>query len=154
MKSILLVCSGNTCRSPMAAALLNKILREKGLDPQQYRIATAGLSAAPGWPASPEAVHALHLEGLDISGHRSRVLDEAMVEEADVVLTMTANHRRRILEQYMQPGDKVFTLAGFAGDIEADIVDPFGMDAVKYIESAAELKRLLYKIVDRLIKEQ
>ncbi|MGI6433884.1 MAG: low molecular weight protein arginine phosphatase [Syntrophomonadaceae bacterium] len=154
MKNILLVCSGNTCRSPMAAALLDKILQERGLNPQEYRIASAGLAAAPGWPASPEAIHAMQLEGLDISGHRSQTLNQNMVEEADVVLTMTASHRRCILDQCMQQGDKVYTLAEFAEDREADILDPFGMDEVKYIESAAEIKRLLDKIVDKMIGEQ
>ena len=94
---------------------------------------------------------AMSREGLDISGHRSRPLKREMLEQADVVLTMTSGHRRLILEQYGLKGDKVYTLAEFAGDSLADIVDPFGMDELKYIESAAEIKKLLDKIVDKMI---
>lgn len=153
MKNILLVCSGNTCRSPMAAALFHKILRERGIDPQEYRIATAGLAALTGCSASPGAIRAMRLEGLDISGHRSRVFQQNMMEEADVVLTMTDGHRRLILDLCGQGGGKVYTLAEFAGEDGVDILDPFGMDEVKYIESAAEIKRLLYKAAGKLAQE-
>lgn len=138
----------------MAAALLQKILCERGIDPQGYRIVTAGLLTQAGWLASPGAIRAMHSEGLDISGHRSQVLDQKLIKAADVVLTMTADHRRCIIEQYGHQGDKIYTLAELAGEGAQDVFDPFGMDEVKYIESAAEIKRLLYKIVDRMAKGQ
>ena len=78
--NILLVCTGNTCRSPMAAAMLRQILREYGADLEQFHIVTAGLAAASGWPASPGAVYAMQLQGLDISEHRSQAVNRDLVE--------------------------------------------------------------------------
>jgi protein-tyrosine-phosphatase len=148
---ILLVCTGNTCRSPMAAAMLSKILQDKGADFEQYHIVSAGLAAGSGWPASPGAVYAMQLQGLDISGHRSQPLHQDLVEKADIILTMTATQREYMLDKYPDHMRKIDTLAGMAGETGRDILDPFGMDAVKYVESASEIKRLMIRVADKLI---
>lgn len=149
--NILLVCTGNTCRSPMAAAMLRQILREYGADLEQFHIVTAGLAAASGWPASPGAVYAMQLRGLDISEHRSQAVNRDLVEKADIILAMTRAQREHLLDKYPEHMLKINTLAGMAGENGLDILDPFGMDAVKYVESANEIKRLLLNIADKLI---
>lgn len=147
---ILLVCTGNTCRSPMAQAIFQKLLEDRGADAGQYQIITAGLAAGTGWSASPGAVYAMQLEGLDISHHRSQSLNREMVEAADIILTMTAAQRDCLIDKFPDHMLKIDTLAGRAGERGTDILDPFGQDAVKYVQSAREIKRVLLKIVDKL----
>lgn len=149
---ILLVCTGNTCRSPMAAAMLQRLLEQRGADMGEYQIITAGLGAGTGWPASPGAMYAMQLMGLDISQHRSQALNREMVESADMILTMTATQRECLADKYPQHRLKINTLAQAVGE-QADILDPFGQDAVKYVESAREIKRLLEKLVELVVNK-
>jgi len=137
----------------MAAAMLRQILQDFGADLEQFNIITAGLAAGSGWPASPGAVYAMQLQGLDISGHRSQALNLDMVEKADIILAMTAAQREYLLDKYPDHVFKIDTLAGMAGEKGLDILDPFGMDAGKYVESAKEIKRLLINIADKLISK-
>lgn len=107
MPGILFVCTGNTCRSSMAAAIAAKLAKERGLD---VTVSSAGLAAVEGEPATPAAVQALAEMGLDLSSHRARQLTAAMVREADLILTMTAEHRDRILRDYPEARGKTYTL--------------------------------------------
>ncbi|WP_071542372.1 low molecular weight protein arginine phosphatase [Neomoorella thermoacetica] len=107
MPGILFVCTGNTCRSSMAAAIAAKLAKERGLD---VTISSAGLAAREGDPATPEAVQALAEMGLDLSSHRARQLTAATVRDADLILTMTAEHRERILRDYPEARGKTYTL--------------------------------------------
>ena len=119
---ILLVCTGNVCRSPMAAALL-----QHHLPPDAgWRAASAGTSAVDGEPASASAVAALAEEGVDLDTHRSRPLTLALVQEAQVIVALTRAHRDEILERFPEAARRVYLLASFdpqAGD-DKDIPDP------------------------------
>lgn len=88
--TILFVCSGNTCRSPMAMALF----RLKGTE---VRAESAGIFAADGQPASPEAVKACKLLGADLSGHRSRRITPEIIEDSDIIAAMTLSHKMQLL---------------------------------------------------------
>src|SRR5262249_35781925 len=96
---ILFVCTGNTCRSPMAAALCRKMLADRlqcsvdELPKRGYEVLSAGLSAFPGDPAAPDAVEAVHELGADMGTHASRPLNAELVLEADYLLTMTLAHQ-------------------------------------------------------------
>lgn len=95
MMKVLMVCTGNLCRSPMAEGMLREAFRRRGCD---IEVASTGTWAYWGDPATPEAVEVLRARGIDISEHRSRGLDPKELQGADLVVGMTSVHRREILK--------------------------------------------------------
>ncbi len=142
---VLFVCSGNTCRSPMAALLFKKACQMRGL---AIEVASAGLDAVTGTKASEKALDAMREKGLDLSGHRSTLLSARHIEESDLILTMTRAHLQRITGRWPNARGKVFTLKGFlreqgipGGDRPGeDILDPFGHSLNVYRECASEIE--------------
>ena len=104
---VLFVCTGNQCRSPMAAALLRARLRQVGTP---VTVASAGF-ATEGRPAPPEVLDAMGAVGLDLSGHRSRLVTPALLEGADLVLGMTRQHVIDLTLLAPPTWDRCFTLA-------------------------------------------
>ncbi|MGX6445526.1 low molecular weight protein arginine phosphatase [Neobacillus sp. K501] len=142
MRRILFVCTGNTCRSPMAAA----ILKQKNIDGIEVR--SAGIYAATGSEASDHAQKVLELNQIPHQ-HRSSQLDPAAVAWADLILTMTASHKAAIVQQY-GPG-KVYTLKEFTGEeVDSDVVDPFGGSLAIYQQTYRELEKLIDKALEKL----
>ncbi|HYT70105.1 MAG TPA: low molecular weight protein arginine phosphatase [Gemmatimonadales bacterium] len=151
MKQILLVCTGNICRSPLAAALLERALRERAAAGME--VTSAGTGAWDGAPVS-EGAYLVGLErGLDLSGHRARLLTRELVEEADLILTMARHHRARVDE--LGGEGRVFVLGEYAGreGDDAEVSDPFGGDLDVYRDTLAELDALLDAAVARIVKE-
>ncbi len=150
-KRILLVCTGNICRSPLAAALLDRALAQRGID--GIEVASAGTGAWDGAPVS-EGAYLVGLErGLDLSAHRARLLTRELVEDADLILTMARHHRARVDE--LGGESRVFVLGEYAGreGDEAEVSDPFGGDLEVYRDTCAELEALLDTAVERIVKE-
>jgi len=160
---ILLVCSGNTCRSPLGMVILRRALAYRGLD-AAYAVASAGTVAVDGLGASFEACQAASERGLDLSGHRSRFVTGDLLARAKLVLTMTRQHRRTLLDLHPGAGDRVFTLKGYAagagtsgaigslpsaGSVE-DIPDPIGLGIEAYRRVVAEIERGAAGVVKRL----
>lgn len=145
--NILFVCTGNTCRSPMAAGLMNKIAIEEYLD---VRIESAGLFAAEGSPASDEAIEAMKKYDVDLSDHRAKQITPELIEKSDVILTMTAAQKMLLSEV---AGDKTYTLCEYAGT-EGDIADPFGGDLEEYEEVAQMIYFALQSISEKLNNEK
>lgn len=151
IKRIVLVCTGNICRSPLAEALLTQALRERGA--ADVAVNSAGTGAWDGAPAS-EGAYLVGLErGLDLSGHRARLLTRDVVEQADLVLTMARHHRARVQE--LGGEGRVFVLGEYAGrpSEEAEVSDPFGGDLDVYRQTCVELEQLVAAVAERLVGE-
>lgn len=142
--AILVVCTGNTCRSPMAGALLTKLLSDKfpsttgdGLLP--FYVGTAGISAFPGSLASQQAKVAMKQRGLSLSDHSSTPVTQHSIERADFVLAMTQSHRAAILDAIPEAAPKVQLLSGGKGDVS----DPFGGSQAVYDACADQIEGFL-----------
>ncbi|MBE3576615.1 MAG: low molecular weight protein arginine phosphatase [Limnochordales bacterium] len=109
---ILLICTGNTCRSSMAEVYLRHLLQERGVT--GVEVTSAGLAAFEGAPATPQAVQVMKEEGLDLASHRAHRLAAADVMRADLILTMTSDQKRALLGQYPQASGRVFALLEYA----------------------------------------
>ena len=148
IQHVLFVCTGNICRSPLAASLLERALKDRGLE---VAVSSAGTGAWDGAPAS-EGAYLVGLErGLDLSGHRARLLTRELVEEADLILTMARHHRARVDE--LGGEGKVFVLGEYAGKGGDEVSDPFGGDLDVYRDTFAELEALIAAVVERLQQE-
>lgn len=144
------VCTGNTCRSPIAAGLARKLLAQRlgvevrQLPEQGVEVVSAGLYAAEGGQASPEAIDAADAYGADISAHRSRKLTSELIQAADMVFCMTRFHVEQVLQLAPQAASRVERL-----DPQADVPDPIGGDAHEYRRVAAQIEQALRLRLDR-----
>ena len=141
--NILFICTGNTCRSPMAAGIFDKLAVENELD---VRIESAGLFAHEGDPATPEAVEAVEKYDVDLSGHRAKQLTQELIDKSDLIITMTEAHKLVLQESAKEKTVTVCELAGIDGEIE----DPFGGDLEDYIKTADKLYIALSQIADKI----
>lgn len=148
-KKILFVCTGNTCRSAMAAALARSILADRPLKGVRAEIVSAGLAAMPGDVASDGAVTVMREKGIDLSSHSSSLLTALDVEQADLVLTMTSGHRRALCRMAPQCAGKIYTLAQYAGE-SGDVPDPFGQSEHVYRRVADVLEKLVASALQKL----
>jgi protein-tyrosine-phosphatase len=133
IKNILFVCTGNSCRSVMAAELLKNMLKEKA---EIFNIISAGTSALEGMGASSEAQRVMLKEGIDLSRHRSKRVTNEMVREADLILVMEKAHRDIILNIVPEAEKKVHLLKSFIEEkpdnADPEIPDPIGKPAEVY----------------------
>ena len=142
---IVIVCTGNTCRSPMAEAMMQRLVAEQlgckleEVEQRGVTIMSAGVSAAPGGCAAPEAVATMRARGLDITCHETQPLTEKLVRHADVILTLTAGHRQQIVRRWPEAAPRTTMLRLDDGDIE----DPIGGPPEVYQQCAAEIEEAL-----------
>ncbi|MFN9712831.1 MAG: Sua5/YciO/YrdC/YwlC family protein [Planctomycetota bacterium] len=139
---VLFVCTGNTCRSPMAAALMRKKIQDKfqsEFDPQSLPIvvASAGVSAFGGDPASHGALEAIRGYGCSLDQHQSTQLNSRLVEQSDLILAMGQRHRSVIVAQWPEVASKVHLIAADGSEIS----DPFGGPLDVYQRCAEQLDR-------------
>ena len=141
MDKIIFICTGNTCRSPMAEGLFRA---HGGEEKTGLTAASAGLFTQDGMPASQNAVAAAAELGADITAHRSRMLTPELARDAHYLVCMTGAHYDRLCELFPDCADKVFTLT------QRDISDPFGGDLETYRRAAAEIDAGVRSIIERL----
>jgi protein-tyrosine phosphatase len=147
---IVLVCTGNTCRSPMAEILLKKRLAERlgckieQLDDRGVVVMSAGTSATPGGRAAAEAQQAMRDRGLDLAQHESQPLSARLVRFADLILTMTRSHREAVINQWPEAEPRVHVLSS------GDISDPIGGPLDLYRHCAEQLDSSLADWIDKL----
>ena len=149
-KTILLVCTGNSCRSVMAGGLLRELLKDKG----DYKVITAGTASFAGMSPTREAIQVMSDMGIDVSSHRSSPLSNTMIEEADLILVMETRHKEHILSRAPSAKDKVFLLTEFGRTkkedklVTPDIPDPIG----KPLEFYRKVFDLIREGITRTVK--
>lgn len=154
-ETILVVCSGNTCRSPMGAAVLGDLLRRRGGRRREFRVESAGVRATDGLPASPEAIQVMAERGLDLKAHRSRQVTSEVLSGTRLILTMTQEQKEALLSLHPEVADRAHTFKGYAGtpDPEAgeDVADPIGLGVEAYRRAADEIERAAASAAERLL---
>jgi len=140
LKKILFLCSGNTCRSPLAEGIARKILTDRVNFPVE--ISSAGTSAFEGMPASQHSVEVAARHGIDLDGHQSALLNRSRVRDADLIVTMGAKHRETV--GVIDPEALSYTvlLTSFCGG-DGDVPDPIGGGLAEY--------ERIYDLIDRCV---
>src|SRR4051812_33174388 len=140
MKTVLFVCTGNVCRSPMAEGIFRHAVQGHG----DFRIFSAGLGAMEGQPPSHYAVQAVRELGIDISNQRSRMLTPELVQQADYIFGMTHSHIDTVMMLYPQAAEKTFLLREFDDTLdffEKDISDPIGGSYDVYLDCRDQIEQ-------------
>ncbi len=147
---VLFVCTGNTCRSPMAQALFNK--KAETMPGERWYARSAGVAAKAGSAASEHVVNLLADQGIALKDHLAKQLSREMMSEATVVITMNSVQRDLLLLYFPEYEEKIFSIADYTGSGE-DVADPYGGDEEDYAKTLGQLTELIDKIFDRLLSK-
>lgn len=163
IKTILFVCTGNTCRSAMAEGIFKKMLKGRTKDYIKFNIISAGISALPGMSPTPEAISVMFEHGIDISQHHAQELQEELIKKADLILVMTNEHKEYIHKEFIFTQNKTYLLKKFTLNNKSEsnqnnkrnyeIIDPIGRKIEFYRIVAKELKKNLKNILDKILEE-
>jgi protein-tyrosine-phosphatase len=148
-KVILVVCTGNLCRSPMATGLLRDRLAQAKLN-DEFEVVSAGTWGVTGSPAADYSRQVMAERGISISDHRARRVSEADIAVADLVLVMEQGHREALLAEFPAVRSKIHLMSEVIGK-RYDIADPYGFDVDEYAFCAAHLARIIDAGLARIV---
>jgi protein-tyrosine phosphatase len=151
MPSILLVCTANQCRSPMAMALLRKRLADLDLG-DKWEVNSAGTWGLEGVPATENAIRAMQERGLELTDHHSRKVTEALLSSYDLVLTMESFHKEAIQIEFPNHASKVYMLSEMIEETW-DVKDPVGHSLEDYRATADLIDRTLQEGMERILEQ-
>ena len=140
MPGILVVCTANICRSPVVEAILRARLQERGF--ADWRVASAGTIALPGFSAAEHSTEVMAELGFDLRGHRSQPARETQLASADLVLCMEDRHKRALQHEFPHHGSKVYLLAEMVGETR-EVADPIGGPRQGYERMVDEVMGLI-----------
>ena len=148
--NILFVCTGNTCRSPMAEHLFRKMLKDAGKP--NVTVASAGTHAAPWVNFPPEAQEALASRGVTPVRHTAQDLTGLLIQQADLILTMEEHHRRIVNDRFPEAREKTYVLKSYvqSSDPEKDIRDPIGFPVAVYNDVLSDIERALIPLLKKI----
>jgi protein-tyrosine phosphatase len=152
---IVFVCTGNTCRSPMAELLMRSTIAKQlncrldQLEDRGILVISAGIAAAPGCPPSSEAVQVMRDYGLDLAPHEAQPLTEPLVRHADLILTMTQSHLQSIVERWPNAAERTRMLLPEGSDVS----DPIGQTVGAYRHCAEQISAAVKEHAERLRQE-
>lgn len=149
---ILFVCTGNTCRSPMAEGALRVLLNKER--PDQFEVLSSGTGAAVGFPATLYAIEAAKIWDADISKHKSRPLTAELIDRVDLIFGMASSHVKEVLRLEDKVEDKTFLLKSFPdNNPEGEgVEDPIGQPLDRYNETFLEIGEYLGKHLVEIVK--
>jgi protein-tyrosine phosphatase len=139
MRSVLMVCSANICRSPMAMGLLFGALAQES---DSWLVESAGVWAIDGLPAAKKTRIVLADRGIDINNHRSRLITAEIINEFDLLLVMESNHKEALRLGFPNFESRIYMLTEMIGD-SYDIKDPIGGSLADFQDTARELESIL-----------
>ncbi|UCG22108.1 MAG: low molecular weight protein arginine phosphatase [Deltaproteobacteria bacterium] len=152
IRNILFVCTGNTCRSPLAAGFLKKLLERNSLG--EMEIGSAGLTALPGSPSSFHSLRVALENSVSLEEHQARLVTAELIDNADLIVVMEPGHRQRLLDRYPQASDKIYLLRHFAryGSRERGINDPYGGNLEAYRFCFEDIKECVGSLHEWLLE--
>lgn len=140
---IIFVCTGNTCRSPMAKFILENLLTQ--YNRSDITVLSAGLMASIGEPISQHAFSLLSEKNIDASSHRASLFSLSEIEPTSLILTMSPSHKKNILQLYPHLSTQTFTLCEYVGE-PGTVADPFGESLAHYKDCMAQINHLIAKL--------
>ena len=149
MAHILIICTANICRSPVAEALLINRLQDKGYDDWTASSAGTWATVKRGAARNSQVVSAQY--GLDISDHIARMVEESYLAEADLVLCMEEGHVEALKAEFPDEAQKIYPITAMSGPTYS-VADPFGSSLLDYQQMAAELASIIDRGLDRIIE--
>jgi protein-tyrosine phosphatase len=149
MPNILIICTANICRSPVVEVLLRNRLQELGLT--DWNVSSAGTWAEYGSRPSEFSAQLMAEQGFDISNHRSRIINEALLAESDLVLCMELGHVEALRAEFRKYGSKIYLLSEMSGR-RINVKDPYGGPREEYERMVSEVTDLIDKGLPRAIR--